>query len=305
MAEVFASGSLDLTDFDASRISDGFVGTWKGGPFVFEDLSYDQYAELQWIYRVEFLSSVLLGKNVDFTDNGLVGTVSAYFEAYWQDGEPSIYWGLTGISMDAARLFQVSRTDGTKDDMALLEDVLSGDDRFDLSDYRDVVNGYAGRDVIVGNGGADVLSGNAGADRLLGGVDDDALNGNGNADVLKGQRGDDVLRGGRGDDALLGGRGQDRLIGGVGEDAFLYTENDGRDVVVDFADDVDTLVFADCLWTGDLTRREVVRTFATVENGDVVFDFGDGDRLIVRDVTYRRDLFDDVRIVSDLGDAIA
>lgn len=68
-----------------------------------------------------------------------------------------------------------------------------------------------------------------------GGAGDDTIIGNDVANQLDGRGGHDVLSGGAGDDVLAGGRGADRLTGGAGADLFLDSvrQLDG-DVITDF-----------------------------------------------------------------------
>ena len=66
-------------------------------------------------------------------------------------------------------------------------------------------------------------------------------------DVMLGDEGSDVMHGGNGIDRLAGGDGNDFLTGGAGADHFTFvvsaagTVASGRDDVMDFEDDVDTI----------------------------------------------------------------
>ncbi|WP_249025287.1 VCBS domain-containing protein, partial [Neisseria canis] len=59
--------------------------------------------------------------------------------------------------------------------------------------------------------------------------------------------GNDTLNGGTGDDVLFGGAGNDNLTGGEGADKFVFlaNSNSGNDVIVDFTEGEDKVVFAD------------------------------------------------------------
>ncbi|MDO4640759.1 MAG: Ig-like domain-containing protein [Neisseria sp.] len=59
--------------------------------------------------------------------------------------------------------------------------------------------------------------------------------------------GNDVLNGGNGDDVLIGGAGNDTLTGGEGADKFVFlaNSNSGKDVITDFSEGHDKVVFAD------------------------------------------------------------
>jgi Ca2+-binding RTX toxin-like protein len=75
------------------------------------------------------------------------------------------------------------------------------------------------------------------------------------------------------------------VIGGTGADRFVFAQGRGADAVQDFSAGAgDRLVLNDDLWAGSLTQAAVVADFADVVNGDVVFDFGGGDRLTLTGV---------------------
>ncbi|MCC1493196.1 hypothetical protein J1C49_11285 [Cognatishimia sp. F0-27] len=87
---------------------------------------------------------------------------------------------------------------------------------------------------------------------------------------------DDLLEGNAGNDTLDGGSGDDVMRGGLGADQFVYTA--GADVVVDFQP-VDGVQIAASL-LGASPEVEDLRDFASLDpSGNLVFDFGDGNRL--------------------------
>lgn len=89
----------------------------------------------------------------------------------------------------------------------------------------DVLNGTSAGENIFGLSGKDTLSGADGADKLFAG--------NG-GDLLLGGRGPDQLFGANGGDTLDGGSGSDTLAGGAGADVFVYGQNGGKDLILDF-----------------------------------------------------------------------
>jgi serralysin len=145
----------------------------------------------------------------------------------------------------------------------------------------------SGNDSLFGNNGRNTLDGRGGNDRLEG------LDGN---DRLLGGGGKDKLLGGAGKDTLDGQDGNDKLTGDAGADAFVFGRGSGKDMVLDFEDDIDTLRLDDALWTGVRTVAQVIADFGTNDNGDVVFDFGGGNVLTVLDITLNR-LANDIDIV--------
>ncbi|MEZ5769543.1 MAG: M10 family metallopeptidase C-terminal domain-containing protein [Paracoccaceae bacterium] len=143
----------------------------------------------------------------------------------------------------------------------------------------DALIGNAADNLLVGNDGNDLIRGRAGADTLKGGKGRDALMGGSDSDLLRGGLGRDMLEGGDGDDVLEGGRGIDKLWGDGSADTFCFTVGADTDVVRDFEPGVDAIAVI-----GLGTRAQVLAA-ASETGGDVVFDFGDGDLLVVRNTT--------------------
>lgn len=108
----------------------------------------------------------------------------------------------------------------------------------------------------------------------------------GGHDRIVGGGGKDTLSGGAGKDTLDGGAGRDLLNGGRGADTFVFSAGYGRDRLLGFdPGDGDMLLLDTALWTGTLTKRQLIRTFAEVEGNKTVLDFGDGDVLSLMQVT--------------------
>ena len=157
--------------------------------------------------------------------------------------------------------------------------------------------GRTGDDDLSGNGGGDILFGGGGRDILSGGDGNDTLNGHASHDTLNGGDGEDNLRGGFGADLLIGGGGDnDRMFGDEGRDTFLFQAGFGRDIVMDFEDDLDTIKLDDNLWTGALTKQQVLDQFARDVGDHILLEFGNGDTLVLRNVADIADLFDDLVI---------
>lgn len=157
-----------------------------------------------------------------------------------------------------------------------------GDDRLDGGTGRDSLDGGSGHDRLYGRGGDDRLKGGSGNDTLSGGMGSDRIAGGIGNDRLFGDGGHDVLRGNAGSDRLDGGAGNDTLYGGSGADRFVFTDHFDRDVIMDFQNNVDRIF----LQNGIRSFADA-RSFAEQRGDDVVFDFGEGDVLTVRDVTIR------------------
>lgn len=186
-------------------------------------------------------------------------------------------------------------------------DLLIGDDlnNFLISNAgNDVLVGGAGDDTFRPGAGSSMIQGGAGSDtvefldagstdlnvslfapgqssngfstlsmssveNVRAGNGNDRIVGNAGSNRLEGNFGNDELIGGAGNDSLLGGRGLDTLTGGAGSDQFFFGLNEFRDTILDFEDDIDTIIFVnfDGLGPGN------VFSFATETGGDVVFDF--------------------------------
>jgi Ca2+-binding RTX toxin-like protein/subtilisin-like proprotein convertase family protein len=96
-----------------------------------------------------------------------------------------------------------------------------------------------------------------------------------------GGAGDDTLTGAGGNDTLRGGAGNDTLTGGAGADTFVFAAGDDADIITDFETGIDTLDLTS--FGFDSAAEALGLAFDTAEG--VVFDFGNGDVLTLRDVT--------------------
>ena len=110
----------------------------------------------------------------------------------------------------------------------------SGSDTLDGGKLGDRIYGGDGDDEVFGGAGWDKLIAGDGADTVRGGIGNDKIKGQDGEDRLEGEMGDDWLNGGGSADTLFGGEGNDTLKGGNGSDFFVFADNFGEDVVVDF-----------------------------------------------------------------------
>lgn len=153
--------------------------------------------------------------------------------------------------------------------------------------------GRRGNDILDGRDGGDTLRGGLGDDRLRGGPGQDTLWGSDGDDALIGGMGQDALKGGEGNDILRGNKGNDTLKGGNGADRFVFVKGDEGDTVIDFEDNIDTLVLDESLWCGGLTKAEVLERFGAELGGSIVLDFGH-DELTIDGVDNLEDLRNDI-----------
>ncbi len=155
----------------------------------------------------------------------------------------------------------------------------------------DTLWGGSQGDQLFGGNDHDVLHGEGGADSLDGGAGNDQLFGGYNTDTLNGGAGRDVLDGGGQNDRLDGGTGNDTLTGGNGADTFIFTRGSGVDTITDFRNNQDQIDLADF----GLANIQAALDLAVQSGEDVIFDFGDGDQLVLRD-TNLTDLNNDILI---------
>jgi Ca2+-binding RTX toxin-like protein len=192
----FDISTLDLSSLITDQTASAFFDNIND---VTGDSTEQDIAAFQYIDGVT-KTAYFGGAGFQFAGDGsvLAGTVRAF----------SVYTGritdfskpdfvINRLAVSALDLFNVASTASTADDFALLARVLSGNDRFLLSNFNDTINGFAGADEIFGFGGKDTLDGGAG---------------------------NDVISGGDGDDVLIGGTGNDELKGGAGIDTASYSK---------------------------------------------------------------------------------
>ena len=126
-------------------------------------------------------------------------------------------------------------------------------------------------DRLVGNGGNDTLTGLAGNDTLPGGSGHDRLFGGGGNDILKGGAGNDTINGGSDGGSFPN---IDRLYGGNCADRFVFGPGGGRDDILDFQDDVDTIYISKTYFA---TKKALMQNVSS-SGGDCAIDLsGQGD----------------------------
>ena len=154
-----------------------------------------------------------------------------------------------------------------------------------------------GNDSITGNAAINALHGARGIDTLSGGNGNDDLSGGQGSDRLFGGNHTDAIGGGAGTDYLDGGRNNDILIGGADADRFVFARNYAADSILDFTDNVDTIVLSHTLWVGVLNVAQVITTYAANVSGlGVVLTFAT-DILTINGLADKTLLLDDLVIV--------
>jgi Ca2+-binding RTX toxin-like protein len=107
------------------------------------------------------------------------------------------------------------------------------------------------------------------------------LEGGGAGDTLTGGSGNDVISGLGGNDILNGGAGNDTLTGGHGVDRFIFANGAGSDMITDFRLGEDLLDFSGLSAALDYGAA---MNLATQVGSDTIFDFGNGNSLVLHNV---------------------
>lgn len=92
---------------------------------------------------------------------------------------------------------------------------------------------------------------------------------------------DDRLEGGAGNDSPNSGVGRYQVSGGSGADVFVFRHGSDRDAIPDCQDDIDTIRMVDF----DISSLAQAGVHAAQSGADIIFDFGSGDILTVRNMT--------------------
>ena len=185
----------------------------------------------------------------------------------------------------------------------------------DYIDYRDIDGGGIGINMIAGSSWgksagdtftsienvwgslySDKIVGTDDRNFLIGGGGHDNVEGRGGNDVIYGGWGHDVLDGGNGNDYLNGGHYNDTYTGGAGADTFVFHQH--ADTITDFdASEGDMVAFDDYRWGGGHKTDAQLLAYATVVDGNLVFDFGNGHTLTLTGVTDESQLEGQMAIV--------
>lgn len=279
-----SDGALETSDvftLDINAVNDAPVAVSEGGFVVGAGIS------------VTFAAAGLLANDVDVDGDALtitsVTSTSGNATVEIDANGNVVYTADTGFVGEDTFTYTIS--DGELTSTAEVSVIVEAD-----NPYEGWVQGTDGNDWMFGNlwssnqlygaGGNDFIFGGFYGDQLAGGTGNDRIWGNFGNDELYGNEGNDRLYGGFGCDTLSGGAGDDRLWGGWGRDTFVYESGDGRDKIMDFETGFSWGWFRS---RGDSITIDVegINSFvdlmatATQEGGSVVFDFGNGDELVL------------------------
>ncbi|SMX32756.1 Bifunctional hemolysin/adenylate cyclase precursor [Octadecabacter ascidiaceicola] len=176
-----------------------------------------------------------------------------------------------------------------------------GDDIMDGGHQADNVYGDDGNDTLYGDKGLDRLFGGTGNDLLSGGEGNDGHFGGDGNDIAWGGTGDDRFFGGSGNDMLLGEDGADTLYGGSGfdtivggadadilagnfnADRFVFEDNHGHDIILDF-DANNTLERIDFALVSQIANYADVLNAMTQIGSDVIIITGSNSSVLLENV---------------------
>ena len=286
--------TLRFSDTDSITITDAFRGFEAGvETYVFNGVEYNRAELAQAIIDLQQTDGddVIVGSNIsgdtfdgglgDDELNGLDGEDLYLYEAgdgndtiieFTNDGNDRLE--ITGYDLDDATLIQTGNDlliQFSDTDSIFIGDQFRG---FEAGVFRISFNGVEyTRDELAQL--IDVLNGTNNSQTLNGNDGDNVINGFGGNDTINGRGGNDVINGGDGSDIINGGEGDDIIDGGSGNNRYVIDANGGVDTITaDYATADDTLQFT-------AANREDV-TISDV-NGDLVFDLGGGNRVVLVD----------------------
>ncbi|MGE3612525.1 MAG: calcium-binding protein [Sulfurimonas sp.] len=130
-----------------------------------------------------------------------------------------------------------------------------------------------------------ILEGGDLDDLLYGSNGEEKLEGKAGNDYLKGMEEDDLLIGGDDDDVLVGGKGDDTLQGDTGNDYYIYSKEDGRDLITDFGGN-DTIALGDGIVYEDLIIEQKEDGLLITFEYDKEKDMEDRDAIFISDYGY-------------------
>ncbi len=165
--EQFIQSSLNLHDLWVNTYDSYLL---KNINKTFMGATYTDAFEADF-YSNYYGASVFAGSGFVQNSSGALtgGTVTGYFEAYWDGSTYIPFFALQEISLSLKSLYNAAASASTSDDISLINSALTKADTFILSDYDDSANGLAGNDTMYGYGGNDTLTGGTGQDYLEGG----------------------------------------------------------------------------------------------------------------------------------------
>ena len=264
MARIISSSSLDMTNLDFYRVTQGSYASYLYTNLTYNGVLYPSLVEVDWQNNGNYYASVFAGSGIllDANKNVIAGTASTYVESVWNGSAWVGLWGITDFSTSASALYQAFLTPNTADDYAIIGSILSGNDVISSTG--------TGNETLAGFGGNDTLDGGAGNDIMIGGLGNDVYIVDSAADTvteapnagidevrttlasytlaavanvenltstaagvqaLTGNGLANIITGGTGAATMAGGAGNDTYVVDNAGDAVIENANDGVDTV--------------------------------------------------------------------------
>lgn len=186
--EAFDYTTINLNKLISNQISWNFISKANA---IFDDKFYEDVSIFEYYYS-GFATAVFGGNGFQYAleSDGFYkpvsGTVTGYVQLSGSKTSTDIMWYISNFEYSAVKFSNAAFTSDATDDLQIISEILSGNDYFDLSPYRDIVDGFAGDDEIWGYGGNDALNGGAGNDKIYGGAGADYLSGDLGSDTIDG-----------------------------------------------------------------------------------------------------------------------
>ena len=130
---LFDQGNLDLNRLYAYKYGENYLDNIDLH-VTYANQTYSDVYEVFWSYQGGYYVSSFAGPNLTVT-NGLSGTVTGYGESFLNGVSYSPSWGIYDIEISASEIYGAAATSNTSDDYKLINDALSGEDTFYLSEY--------------------------------------------------------------------------------------------------------------------------------------------------------------------------
>lgn len=237
---------------------------WDNENYTFEGILYEDILFNNGTFDGGIWEEYWMGSGIAINDEGAVtaGTLTGFVRWFQFTGETDWYYNIhiNSFQISAVAFGAATQSTDPDDDLPVIHQLLSGNDRFWLNYFDDEFYGWTGNDTLRGLAGDDTLSGNAGNDALFGEDDADVLLGGNGRDRLVGGKGRDALTGGADNDTLEGGRNNDSLTGSRGADVFYFDARSATDRITDWEDGIDRIAI--------LKGAETFGDLSISQNGD-------------------------------------
>jgi len=248
--------------------------------YDFLDQNLASVSTTQIIYELPFGGSHIYRGLFEFDlfGNALPHSRITAIDSLATDSSP--LWSLSDFNLPVSVYETHIESDaiiGINASASVIEYILRGDDQLSGSDAPDSAVLFTGNDSFMGFEGNDFVNGHFGQDLLNGHSGNDVVRGGADADTVRGGADNDIVRGDKGNDQILGDMGNDTLYGGEGADQFIFKPASGSDVIADFEDSDQLIIYmrSTVLDISDIT--------ISVSRGDTLLELGMGETITLLD----------------------